>query len=490
MIARKKYLLMLFFVLCSINTIAQTDYYYYKGKKIPLLVNDNKVCVSISKDNKNVSKRILANVKILSKIKDEDFDIFVLLRSEFEKLTSLVSWKEDSKSVIITPNYRTKDETEVFMTPYLNLRLKKEEDIDLLTSYAEQYSLKIVQQDLFMPLWYILVLTMDSDMNTLECANKLWESGKFAASVPDFWSNDLECSNDPSFNLQWGLYNSYNPGIDISVCSAWNYATGKNIKIAILDSGVDRNHIDLSSNISNLSFNTQTGTSPSIVYHAHGTECAGIAAAIKDNGIQITGVAPEATIVSISNDMTDTTANSRIKRADGIIWAYQNGVDIISNSWSSGTHHTVIEDAIQEAFIYGRHGKGCIIVFAAGNHSSNESTDVKYPANCNDTILAVGAIDSTGVIAPFSNYGTGLDLVAPGVHIYTTFPYNQKNYDSGTSMACPFVAGVAALILERNPELTVSQVNSIICSNARKIPGVNFNVTKPDGSWSNKYGYC
>lgn len=490
MISKKCFVMILLIISCSIHLIAQTDYYYYKGKKIPLFVNDNKVCVSIPKNCEKSSEKILAGIRILSKIKDEDFDISVILRSEYEKLTSKKSWKEDAKSVILTPNYSTADKTEVFMTPYLNLRLKKGEDIDILTSYAEQYGLKIIKQDPFMPLWYILALTLNCNRNTLECANLLWESGKFSASVPDFYSNGLECSNDPLFHLQWGLHNSYNAGIDLSVCSAWDYATGKNVKIAILDSGIDVNHYDLASNISNVSYDTETSSSPSGIYGDHGTKCAGVAAAVKDNYYKIAGVAPDATIIPISNNMMDTTTNSLIKRADGIIWAYQNGADIISNSWTAGTYSGVIEDAIQNAFTYGRHGKGCVIVFAAGNKKNDsDSCSVKYPANCNDMILAVGAIDSTGTRATSSTYGTKLDLVAPGVCVFTTYPNNQTGFDNGTSMACPHVAGVAALVLERNSELTISQVNSIICSNAKKLQTVNFNENKPYGSWNNEYGY-
>ncbi len=466
------------------QTMAQTGY-YYKGKRIPLSVNDSKICISIPKDSEITRERILANVKALDNIADEYFDILIISQSEFNKLTTLDSWKEDAKSVIITSGYSTTDETEVFATPYLNIRLKREQDTGLLTSYAKKYRLKIVKQDPFMPLWYILAITLDSGINALECANKIWESGKFAESVPDLSSNDLICSNDPMFNQQWGLYNSNYPGIDISVSSAWNYSTGKNIKIAILDTGVDLDHIDLSSNISSLSYDTETNTSPSIYSGDHGTHCAGIAAAIKDNGIQIAGVAPEATIVSISNSFEFST-NSRLKRADGIVWAYQNGADIISNSWDSGTYHAAINEAIYDAFRYGRQGKGCVITFASGNDSCNS---VNYPANCNDTILAVGAINNTGTRAGSSNYGTELDLVAPGIHILSTIPDDQTGYKSGTSMACPHVAGVAALILERNSELTVNQVNSIICSNAKKLSGVNFNFTKPDGTWNNEYGY-
>lgn len=472
-------LIILLLISCPIGIIAQTSYYYYKGKQIPLTLNDSKVCVSIPKDKGDVRKELLKDIQVLDTIRDDIFDISIIQQSEYNKLST-------SKSVLFSPSYKTKDGEEVFLTPYINIRLKREQDVGLLTSFAERYGLRIVKQDRFMPLWYILSVSSNTGKNALDVANELWESGYFAASVPDLCSDDLTCSDDPMFNQQWGLHNSDYPGIDISVSSAWAYATGKNIKIAVLDTGVDLNHIDLASNICDFSYDTDTGSSPSVVYRDHGTHCAGIAAAVKDNGIQIAGVAPEAKIVSISSSLKSSTTNIHLKLADGIIWAYQHGVDIVSNSWHCPTRHVAIDEAIYNAFKYGRHGKGCVIVFASGNQ---QQSSVNYPANCNDTILAVGAIDNTGARAYFSNYGDKLDLVAPGVNILSTLPNDMTGYKDGTSMACPHVAGVAALILERNSELTVTQVNSIINSNAKKISGVNFNITKTDGTWNEEYGY-
>lgn len=472
--------------LCKVNGQSlENFYYYYNGKKMPLTLNENKVVVSIPKDSVKTSESIRANIKALTKIKDEDFDIYVVHQSELERLASLDFWKKDSKKVLITPSYLTADKTEVFASPYLNIRLKEEQDIGLLTSFAEQYGLKIIKQDPLMPLWYIIAITQDCDKNSLECANELWESGAFAASIPDLCSFDNLCSNDPLFNLQWGLNNNTHPGVDLSVNSAWNYSTGKHVKIAILDSGVDTAHIDLEANISKLSYDTETNTSPTQVRGYHATHCAGIAAAVKDNNIQIAGVAPEAKIVSISIPFGSSNVN--LKMAEGIVWAYQNGVDILSNSWVT-THHSAIDDAIRDAFRYGRQGKGCVIVFSSGNHYVLSNPNVSYPANSNDTILVVGAIEKKGDVAGFSNYGPELDIVAPGDTILSTLPENMVGYESGTSMACPHVAGVAALILERNPELTVNQVNSIINSNAKKIK-VTYDVSKPDGSWNIQYGY-
>ncbi|MBR6047663.1 MAG: hypothetical protein IKP44_06185 [Bacteroidaceae bacterium] len=191
----RKFLLVLLFIFsCSAHVIAQTDYYYYQGKKIPLTQDENKVCVSIPKTCEKTSESIQAYVKVLMTIKDETFDIFVITRSDYEKLTSLDSWEEDARSMILTSSYFTENNEEVFATPYLNIKLKKEEDKDLLTSYAEKYRLRIVSHSALMPLWYILSVTLESEKSPLECANELFESGDFAASVPDL--ADVDMQND------------------------------------------------------------------------------------------------------------------------------------------------------------------------------------------------------------------------------------------------------------------------------------------------------
>ena len=187
--------MLLFCISCSIHAIAQANYYYYNGNKIPLTLNENKVVVSIPKECNETDKKIRVNVQTLDMISDEAFGIYIITQSDYEKLTSLDFWEEDAKSVIITSCYFTESNEEVFTSPYLTVKLKKEQDIDLLTSYAEKYRLKIVKQDPFLPLWYILNVTPDSDKNPLECANELYESGDFAASAPDFVELDKGTDN-------------------------------------------------------------------------------------------------------------------------------------------------------------------------------------------------------------------------------------------------------------------------------------------------------
>lgn len=161
---KREFMLMLLSILCSISLMAQTDsYYYYRGTKIPLTLNEDKICVSIAKEHDMVSERIRANVQVLRTIENNAIDLFVISRSDFENLTSQEFWVEDAKSVILSSCYFTENYEEVATSPYLTVKLKNEEDQDLLTSYAEQYKLRIVGNDPYLPLWYILSLTPESE---------------------------------------------------------------------------------------------------------------------------------------------------------------------------------------------------------------------------------------------------------------------------------------------------------------------------------------
>ena len=188
---RQLLLMMLCFISCLTQAIAQTDYYYYKGNKIPLTLNEDKVCVSIPEKCNDISERFFANVQILTSKKGDTFNFFVITQSDYEKITSLDFWKEDAKSVIVTSSYFTENNDEVFETPYLTVKLKNEQNIDLLNSYIEEYKFRIVRNSQISPLWYTLSITPDSEKSSVECANELYETGYFASSIPDFVSDDL-----------------------------------------------------------------------------------------------------------------------------------------------------------------------------------------------------------------------------------------------------------------------------------------------------------
>lgn len=253
-------------------------------------------------------------------------------------------------------------------------------------------------------------------------ANLYYESGQFEEAQPDLMENDLvSCTNDPFFIDQWHLNNTGQyggiTGNDIRICSDWDITRGcANITVAVLDKGLEFNHPDFN-NISNVSFDTENGTSPSVVEGNHGVAVAGIIGANVDNGIGIAGVAPETQLMSISNSFA-STLNSRQARGIGINFARQNGADIINNSWSSSVVYPIIDDAISNAVTLGRNGLGTLVVFASGNGNNNS---ISYPSN-NPSVIAVGAMSMCNQRKSLSscdgenwgsNYGSDLDIMAP-----------------------------------------------------------------------------
>lgn len=207
--------------------------------------------------------------------------------------------------------------------------------------------------------------------------------------------------------------------------------------------------------------------------------------------------------MSISNSLAGSP-DSRQKRADGFNYAWRNGASVISNSWSSSVQYEILDDAISAALTNGRNGLGCVVAFASGNDNSS----VNYPANSNPDILVVGAMSPCGQRKNpnscdgegwGSNYGSTLDVVAPGVLIPTTDITGSAGYTTGdyvsnfngTSSACPHVAGVAALILSVNPNLSQKQVANIIEKTAQKVGGYNYSTTsgRSNGTWNNEMGY-
>lgn len=197
--------------------------------------------------------------------------------------------------------------------------------------------------------------------------------------------------------------------------------------------------------------------------------------------------------MSISHDLITSSSFSQ-QLASGISWAWQHGADIINNSWGDkgGTyynimHSALLENAIDNALTQGRNGKGCIVTFASGN----KSPSIDYPGNYRNEILCVGSIEASGKRFTTSAYGGKLDIVAPGKDIWSTLPNNSAGYATGTSMACPHVSGVAALILAVNPNLTGAQVRDIIEKTAQKVGGYSYATVagRSNGSWNSEMGY-
>ena len=269
---------------------------------------------------------------------------------------------------------------------------------------------------------------------------------------------------------------------------AWNFQVGDpSIKIAILDEGVDTPHADLKDAIVGTydGIDKDSFQEPN-TWDAHGTCCAGLAAAVPNNETGIRGIGGGCSLLAIRiaysrYDGGDwVTSNSVITRS--IDWAWKNGASVLSNSWGGGSESTAIIKAFERARTLGRDGKGCVILIAAGNDSGS----VHFPGNLPNvlTVSASNEFDqfktktsSDGEYWWGSNFGPEVDVSAPGVHNLTTDISGAAGYHStdyapnfnGTSSSTPIVAGVVGLVLSANNELTEPDVRNIIKDTADKV---------------------
>jgi subtilisin family serine protease len=228
------------------------------------------------------------------------------------------------------------------------------------------------------------------------------------------------------------------------------------IKVGILDTGIDLNHPDLSANIAG-GINIISPTKTPEDDNGHGTHVAGTIAAV-DNEIGVIGVSPHVALYAVK--VLDRRGSGYLSNIiSGLQWCVNNGIKVINMSLSATSDVQSFHDAIQATY-----NAGIVIVCAAGNSSSS----VEYPAKYAETI-AVSATDATDAFASFSNRGPEIDLAAPGVNVYSTYKDDSYKYLSGTSMACPHVAAVAALVLTKYSTLTPSQVKSHIKATAENI---------------------
>ena len=256
-----------------------------------------------------------------------------------------------------------------------------------------------------------------------------------------------DAPNDPYFDLQWGLEK-------IKAQQAWGVTRGSSgTVIAVLDSGIDQDHPDLSSKImANKNF-TVSSTVDDL--DGHGTHVAGVAAAITNNGLGVAGVAPNCRLMNVKV-LNDQGFGSVGAAVNGIIWATNgpdgnpytdDGADVINMSFVTGAPSSSLQAAVAYAWKH-----GVVLVAGAGNYYD---TDPCYPARYPECI-AVAACGTTddGSLLYFSTRGDWVEVAAPGSGIYTTSTGGSYGKGTGTSIASPHVAGLAALVLS-----TVTDVN-------------------------------
>ncbi|MDP4227118.1 MAG: S8 family serine peptidase [Bacteroidota bacterium] len=301
-----------------------------------------------------------------------------------------------------------------------------------------------------------------------QAIENLKKNNKIAYIEPDYKVSALEET------VPWGITRIGAPLVHTNV----NKGTG--INVAIIDTGINYNHPDLSENYKGGYDFVNDDVDP-LDDNGHGTHCAGIIAAA-DNDIGVIGVAPEANLYSLK--VLDSTGSGYISDVIAAIeWAIEtrkdtdtsNDIQIISMSLGSNSGVTAFETACSQAY-----DSGILLVAAAGNDGNIRGTgdSVDYPA-AYSSVIAVAATDSKDKRASFSSTGPAVELAAPGVNILSTYRDGLTSL-SGTSMACPHVAGTAALVLAANPSFTNGNIRSRLAKTATDL-----------GTWGRDklYGY-
>lgn len=313
--------------------------------------------------------------------------------------------------------------------------------------------------------------------------------------------------NDPELGRLWGMINSGQQvsgdsgtftgkaGIDIDARKAWLMETGnRNVIVAVIDTGVNWNNPELLPNIyrNEAELNGQANVdddnngcvddfhgcdfvgkdgNPMDVF-GHGTHVAGTIGATGNDGVGIVGVAWNVTILPI-RFLGDDGGGNLADAIKSIDYAVAMKANIMNNSWGGGGFSQALMDSIVRA-----KDAGVLFLAAAGNSGNDNDASPEYPASYQvDNVISVAALDPTGMVADFSNFGkTSVHLAAPGVNV-TSYTMRGLESWSGTSMACPHVAGVAALLLSQDMNQSYSVIRERLLASARPLAGTRGRVS-------------
>jgi len=421
--------------------------------------------------------------------------------------------KNQSDTEYIAPLYTLDGET-VAVIPEIIVRLYHETERSKLEELCIEVDCIIIRNLLYTEQEFLIspaahnaedVLTTVEVLDSADFIEWAWPNIAFQPKLcgPSIENEPERLEpDDEYFNDQWHLN-------AIRAPEAWFYITNNlnretvgdaNIVIAVLDNGVDINHPDLVNNIW-----TNTGeipgngidddgngfeddvygwnfvednndVNPADPNNAHGTACAGlIAAQGNNNETGVTGVTWNCTILPILIIPFSGTCSTVTEPVDGLRYAAAQGADVINNSWGFSACepiHSTIRDITRLNGI-GRNGKGCVVIWAVPNESHIDWKDLSA---CPE-VISVGSTDKNDKVLDLSGRGSILDIVAPGWNILTTCPIGKNKYglnpdyyyNSGTSMACPITAGVAALVLSVNKDLTNREVGRILLRSAHDL---------------------
>jgi subtilisin family serine protease len=330
-----------------------------------------------------------------------------------------------------------------------------------------------------------MVLARSSGASLAAAESWLASDSNVASFEQDAVDQVKSIPSDPQYSQLWGMS-------AIDAPAAWNLTTGsQSVVVAVLDTGIDYTHCDLAANIWTNPYENEDGfvgdahgynfvdnSGDAMDDNSHGTHVSGTIGAVGNNGVGVAGVDWSVSLMDLKFLNSDgsgylSDAIRAINYVTMMRTQYNVNVRVINNSWGGGEYSAAMDSAIRAAG-----NAGILFVAAAGNSASNNDTTPQYPASYTDpNVISVAAVDQNMNLASFSCYGaTSVDVAAPGVSIYSTVPGNRYAIYSGTSMATPFVSGVAALAWAADPNATVAEVRNAILDGVTKVAALNGKV--------------
>lgn len=338
-----------------------------------------------------------------------------------------------------------------------------------------------------------LVSSIDADEDGLALSSRLSRTDDVEWSAPDFFFehrlHDFPVPpNDPRYSGQWYLSK-------LDVEAAWRITSGSpTVTIGVIDNGCDAAHPDLMANLrqGRDAVDGDDDPRPNGAGKAanHGTACAGLIAGVGNNGIGISGVCPNCTLRCIRMLADDGQMVPVSVDVDAFRAAFELDVDVVSNSWGFGQAIPVpaaLALAIQEVATKNRGGRGALVLFAAGNDNRALVASELYSL---PEVVTVGAVNAFDELAPFSNRGPALDLVAPTGTFTTDLsgaagedPGDYTSLFGGTSAACPVAAGVAGLLVSAQPDAGRAALEQWLIGTTRRAP-----FARADAGHDDEYG--
>lgn len=501
----KKFLFFITCILVACIGYGQSNYYYYRGMKIFLNEIPNSLYIT--------TKSFADTERQMSFL--EDKGEFADLDDPLSK--SLLFRAADTVDFsAIKDYYKNSDDVETYSSAYyidnmdevmlfssrVMLTLKNREDSIILQDIVRSNNYSIEYVDPYDSVFYVINTGAKDGSSSLKVAAELYESQLFKTASPDFYQKKEVCTtiNDSLYPEQWNLHYVLDTNVDINAEQAWTITTGNgNVIVAVIDYGVELDHPDLVDNLTP-GYDAITQTFPAGAphstggYYAHGTKCTGVIVAKQNNTIGLTGIAPNCKVMPICS--LGGGVSSYIRAFN---YAKNNSASVLNLSWSSSTSTDELDASLQDVVNNGRNGKGCVVVTAAGLSLENDGLGMSAFPRYIDGVIVVGSTNKCGTRLGSDTCtdecsscpGEYLSVMAPGHQIPTTTQGHGYWMSNCTSISSAQVAGVAALVLSVNPNLTAAQVKYILESTAQKTGGYNYTTEAgyPNGTWNTNMGY-